>query len=177
MNPMRPYYLKNEYTKGCKILREAYNSLFENFISIVQSYTGKQNNESVADKSASGATTSSDSKMKREGDHESERMKKHKLFQPSLSSKQQHDCSGTGSNAPNYRGNSSGSSDVPNHAIEVNHTKSDMVISKSWGSWAQTLYELAMHPDKYKNSDSILEISGEFVVLKDLYPKVFVFPN
>jgi aprataxin len=141
MNPMRPYYLKNEYTKGCKILREAYNSLFENFISIVQSYTGKQNNESVADKSASGATTSSDSKMKREGDHESERMKKHKLFQPSLSSKQQHDCSGTGSNAPNYRGNSSGSSDVPNHAIEVNHTKSDMVISKSRGSWAQTLYQ------------------------------------
>jgi aprataxin len=29
-----------------------------------------------------------------------------------------------------------------------------------------------MHPEKYKNSDSILETSDEVVVLKDLYPKV-----
>jgi aprataxin len=184
MNPMRPDYLKNDYTKGCKILHEAYISLFENFASVVQSYTGKQHNESVASKSTSGATTPSDSKMKRESIHdESERMKKHKLFQPILSSKQQHE--GTRSNAPNYRGNSSGSSnapnytgnssgssDSPNHGTKGDHRKSDMVTSKSWGSWAQALYELAMHPDKYKNSDSILDISDEFVVLKDLHPKV-----
>ncbi|KAK3147550.1 hypothetical protein QOZ80_3BG0283800 [Eleusine coracana subsp. coracana] len=157
MNPMRPDYLKNDYTKGCKILREAYNSLFENFASVVQ------NDQPVSVKSASG-----DSKMKREGGHESERMKKHKLIQPILT-KQQHEC--TGSSAPNYRGNSVGSSDAPNQATKADNKKSGVVTSKSWGTWAQSLYELAMHPDKYKNSDSILEVSDEFVVLKDLYPK------
>ncbi|VVB12860.1 unnamed protein product [Arabis nemorensis] len=36
MNPNRPNYLNNDYTKGCKSLREAYTSLFEGFLSIVQ---------------------------------------------------------------------------------------------------------------------------------------------
>lgn len=36
MNPNRPNYLNNDYTKGCKTLREAYTSLFEGFLSIVQ---------------------------------------------------------------------------------------------------------------------------------------------
>ncbi|GJN31161.1 hypothetical protein PR202_gb19524 [Eleusine coracana subsp. coracana] len=121
------------------------------------------NDQPVSVKSASG-----DSKMKREGGHESERMKKHKLIQPILT-KQQHEC--TGSSAPNYRGNSVGSSDAPNQATKADNKKSGVVTSKSWGTWAQSLYELAMHPDKYKNSDSILEVSDEFVVLKDLYPK------
>ncbi|XP_062210916.1 transcription factor bHLH140 [Phragmites australis] len=170
MNPMRPDYLKNDYTEGCKILHEAYNSLFENFASVVQSdMMGNQNNGCIADKSASGATTPSDSKMKREDSHESVRMKKHKLLQPILTSKQQHKC--PGANAPNYHENSMGSSDAPNQATEADNKKSGVVASKSWGSWAQALYELAMHPEKYKNSDSILEISSEFVVLKDLYPK------
>ncbi|TVU47401.1 hypothetical protein EJB05_07001 [Eragrostis curvula] len=169
MNPMRPDYLKNDYTKGCKILREAYNSLFENFASTVQSYMRKQNNDSVADKAAASVITPSDSKMKREGSHESERMKKHKSFQPILTSKKQHE--GPGSNALNRSGTSLGSSDAPNQATEAGNKNSGAVAGKSWGSWAQALYELAMHPDKYKNSDSILEISDEFVVLKDLYPK------
>nr|VDD21478.1 unnamed protein product [Brassica rapa] len=36
MNPNRPDCLNNDYTKGCKILREAYTSLFEGFLSTVQ---------------------------------------------------------------------------------------------------------------------------------------------
>ncbi|KAJ4764212.1 Transcription factor bHLH140 [Rhynchospora pubera] len=34
MNPQRPNYLQNDYTKGCKILRDAYSSLFESFASV-----------------------------------------------------------------------------------------------------------------------------------------------
>ncbi|KAM0061235.1 putative Macro domain, histidine triad, aprataxin, aprataxin, C2HE/C2H2/C2HC zinc finger [Helianthus debilis subsp. tardiflorus] len=36
MNPKRPNCLNDDYTTGCKILREAYSSLFENFASIVR---------------------------------------------------------------------------------------------------------------------------------------------
>ncbi|XP_019089881.1 PREDICTED: transcription factor bHLH140-like isoform X3 [Camelina sativa] len=36
MNPNRPDNLNNDYTKGCKTLREAYTSLFEGFLSVVQ---------------------------------------------------------------------------------------------------------------------------------------------
>ncbi|KAL6901901.1 hypothetical protein ACP4OV_004777 [Aristida adscensionis] len=169
MNPMRPDCLKNDYTKGSKILRDAYSSLFDNFATIVQSHMGKQNNESGAEKSVSREASPNDTKMKREGSYGSERMKKHKLIPPLLTSQQQHER--TEANVPNYHDNSMVSSDAPNQAREGDRKKSGVVASKTWGSWAQSLYELAMHPEKYKNSDTILEISDEFVVLKDLYPK------
>ena len=41
---------------------------------------------------------------------------------------------------------------------------------RTWGSWAQALHQTAMHPDKHK--DAVIEISDNFVVLNDLYPKV-----
>lgn len=169
MNPMRPDCLKNDYTRGSKILREAYTSLFENFASIVQSYMGKQNNESGAEKSASARISPNDTKMKREDSHEFERMKKHKLFQPIMTAKQQHEC--TKVNAPNCHDNAMTSSAAPSQTRQVDNKRNDVVTSKTWGSWAQSLYELAMNPEKYKNSDSILETSDEYVVLKDLYPK------
>lgn len=65
MNPNRPDCLNNDYTKGCKILREAYTSLFEGFLSTVQdqSKLPKRNNQA----------TVSDS-----GEEDSERNKKYK---------------------------------------------------------------------------------------------------
>lgn len=50
MNPNRPDCLNNDYTKGCKILREAYTSLFEGFLSTVedQSKLPKRNNQATA---------------------------------------------------------------------------------------------------------------------------------
>ncbi|KAJ1297594.1 hypothetical protein BS78_01G388500 [Paspalum vaginatum] len=158
MNPMRPDYLNNDYTRGSKLLHEAYSSLFENFASIVRSHMGKVNSESGTEKSASGGTSPKDTKVKREDNHVSERMKKYKL-----------PC--TKANAPNGLDNAMTSSAVPNQTKQGNNKKSGVVTSKTWGSWAQALYELAMNPEKYKNSDSILETSDEFVVLKDLYPK------
>jgi aprataxin len=65
------------------------------------------------------------------------------------------------------------SSAVPSQTRQVDNKRNDVVTRKTWGSWAQSLYELAMNPEKYKNSDSILETSDEYIVLKDLYPKVY----
>ncbi|VAH89873.1 transcription factor bHLH140-like [Triticum dicoccoides] len=169
MNPMRPDCLKSDYTKGCKVLREAYNSLFENFASIARSYPGKQNDETSSRKSASGVISPNDSKTKREGSDDSQRTKKCKLLPSILTSSQHHERKGT--NTLSYHDNSMGSSDAPNQAREEDNKKNGAVTNKTWGSWAQSLYEVAMHPEKYKNADSILEISDEFVVLKDLYPK------
>jgi aprataxin len=171
MNPMRPDCLKNDYTKGCKILHDAYTSLFENFASIIQSHTVKQNDETPSKKSASGVISPNDSKMKRQDSHDSERAKKYKLLPPILTSRQNHEHKGT--NTGNYHDKSMGSSDTPNQAREEDGNKNGAVTNKTWGNWAQALYEVAMHPEKYKNSDSILETSDEVVVLKDLYPKVF----
>ncbi|KAM1442189.1 hypothetical protein ACFX13_010087 [Malus domestica] len=36
MNPHRPNCLNNDYSKGCKVLRECYTSLFEGFATIVR---------------------------------------------------------------------------------------------------------------------------------------------
>ncbi|KAM0830256.1 hypothetical protein ACQ4PT_066325 [Festuca glaucescens] len=169
MNPMRPDCLKNDYTKGCKILNDAYTSLFENFASIVESHTVKQNDETSSKKSASGVISPNDSKMKRQDSHDSERAKKYKLLPPILTSRQNHEHKGT--NTGNYHDKSMGSSDAPNQAREEDSKNNGAVTNKTWGNWAQALYEVAMHPEKYKNSDSILETSDEVVVLKDLYPK------
>ncbi|KAL5209444.1 hypothetical protein ABZP36_005067 [Zizania latifolia] len=143
MNPMRPDCLNNDYTNGSKILHEAYTSLFENFVSIVQSCMGK-NTERALEKPMTGVISPNDSKTKRERTHDSERTKKHKLVQPIMTS---------------------------NQAREGDSKKSTVANTKTWGSWAQALYELAMHPENYKNSDSVLEISDDFIVLNDLYPK------
>ena len=48
--------------------------------------------------------------------------------------------------------------------------KSDGNLNKTWGSWAQALHQMAMHPEKHK--DELLEISEDVIVLNDLYPKV-----
>lgn len=48
-------------------------------------------------------------------------------------------------------------------------SKLEVPTSKSWGSWAQALYHIAMHPEKHK--DKLLEVLDDVVVLNDLYPK------
>ncbi|KAM1867353.1 hypothetical protein ACFX13_010094 [Malus domestica] len=46
MNPHRPNCLNNDYSKGCKVLRECYTSLFEGFATIVRTQA-KSPKESV----------------------------------------------------------------------------------------------------------------------------------
>lgn len=54
--------------------------------------------------------------------------------------------------------------------VNTENDKPQVSTGKTWGSWAQALYHMAMHPERHK--DDLLEISDDFVVLNDLYPKV-----
>lgn len=84
MNSQRPNCLKNDYVKGCRVLRDAYASLFENFASIVrgQRYNGsvdsRPESSSPLDSVIEGTDNPghSDQKTKRGGGHESESNKK-----------------------------------------------------------------------------------------------------
>ncbi|XP_076900470.1 transcription factor bHLH140-like, partial [Bidens hawaiensis] len=101
---MNPNCLKDDYNIGCKVLREAYSSLFENFASVVRTQ-----------EKSSGCEVSN---------------KKLKVF------------------------------------VEVNESKN---MNKDWGTWAQALYKVAMHPEKHGNG--VIEVLDDVVVLNDVYPK------
>ncbi|KAM7526509.1 hypothetical protein LguiA_016411 [Lonicera macranthoides] len=136
MNPQRPNCLNDDYIKGCKVLREAYSSLFEVFASIVRS------------QEQCSLISNSDQKVKREGVYGSERNKKCKGFQDELGSS------------------------VSNSMDEIgkpDSEKSSIRTTKPWGSWAQALHQIAMHPESHKID--LIEIADDIVVLNDLYPK------
>ncbi|XP_009376416.2 transcription factor bHLH140 [Pyrus x bretschneideri] len=155
MNPHRPNCLNYDYSKGCKVLREAYTSLFEGFATILRSQAklpkGSIENlqaklpesQEHSDGASRNHFTNSDQKTKREDPHKYERSKRSKAYQD--------DTEDSNTGKPNLSNKSGGSR------------------TKSWGSWAQALYNTAMHPEKHK--DAVLEISDDVVVLNDLYPK------
>lgn len=157
MNPERPNCLNNDYSTGCKILREAYTSLFEGFASIVktQAKLPKRTVESPGFKRSEvqnhldSAPRISDQKIKRENFHESDRSKKCKGSQAEV---------GTDI------------SDSSVTKVNLSNEKCDGSAKKAWGSWAQALYNIAMQPEKHK--DDVLEISDDVVVINDLYSKV-----
>ncbi|KAK4582380.1 hypothetical protein RGQ29_025526 [Quercus rubra] len=160
MNQHRPNFLNNDYIKGCQILREAYTSLFEGFASIIrtQGKLAKVSNENL-DSNPSGAqeviegantkhSPNNDQKSKREHEHDYDRSKKCKGSQDEIGA------------------------DIPESKIgkvDKNNDKIDGSMTKAWGSWAQALHKIAMHPQTHK--DVVLEISDDVVVLNDLYPK------
>ncbi|KAK6120241.1 hypothetical protein DH2020_045932 [Rehmannia glutinosa] len=68
MNPQRPDCLKDDYVTGCKILREAYTSLFEGFVSIVKSREVIPKNDDL--KAKREAVCEPDNNKKYKGFHE-----------------------------------------------------------------------------------------------------------
>ncbi|XP_019089880.1 PREDICTED: transcription factor bHLH140-like isoform X2 [Camelina sativa] len=69
MNPNRPDNLNNDYTKGCKTLREAYTSLFEGFLSVVQDqskFPKRSNQTALSDSGSLEDTRDSGKKMSKE---------------------------------------------------------------------------------------------------------------
>lgn len=106
MNPNRPNCLDNDYIKGCKVLQDAYSSLFEGFLSIAK----------TRDKFSDRSCQNSHLELSVPGD-------------------------------------------------KISGTK-----TKLWSQWAQSLYNIAMQPEKYK--DEVLEASDDVVVLNDMFPKV-----
>ncbi|KAI3771334.1 hypothetical protein L6452_02496 [Arctium lappa] len=152
MNPKRPNCLKDDYNKGTKVLREAYLSLFENFASIVNAQEKLSDSSSVKPDSHShlDGISNCDQKVRREdGASNTERNKKLKGFIGETESKTLY------------------SVDVKENAI--NSGKKSQSLNKDWGSWAQALYSVAMHPEKHRND--VIEVSDDIVVLNDLYPK------
>ncbi|KAK1421711.1 hypothetical protein QVD17_24263 [Tagetes erecta] len=139
MNPKRPNCLKDDYNVGCKVLHEAYLSLFENFASIVKTL-----------EKSSDEFSNCDQKVRREdGVSFNEKNKKFKgLSEVGASNKL---CSVDEKQNAGSSGKTGGS------------------LNKDWGSWAQALYKIAMHPEKHKND--VIEISDDVVVLNDIYPK------
>ena len=163
MNPQRPNYLKNNYDEGCKILREAYSSLFEGFVSILkaQSTATSGNVGNIHTKQSrplnhncvrQGEHNASDQKTKRELVHDEERSKKYKGLKYEVRSVNTDSSSGKD---------------------DQDESKSKSGASKVWGSWAQALYKIAMDPEKHRND--VLEINPDVVVLNDIYPKVCNF--
>ncbi|KAL6337602.1 hypothetical protein AAG906_037195 [Vitis piasezkii] len=160
MNPQRPNCLNNDYVKGSKVLCEAYTSLFEGFASIINtqgnllegSSENLRSELSVSQDHFTGNhiknVPNHDQKIKRVGVYESETSKKCKGFQD----EHEFDCTESKEGKDN-----------------LNNEKIGRNMTKTWGSWAQSLYHIAMHPEKHK--DNLIEISDDVVVLNDLYPK------
>ncbi|XP_058000148.1 transcription factor bHLH140 isoform X2 [Hevea brasiliensis] len=158
MNPQRPNCLKDDYIKGCKILRDAYTSLFDGFLSVLRNQAKLTSKSLVSEKSLKDTScgdlrnylANGDQKTKRDGNSVSERSKKCK------GSHYEIGTDGTGSGSTQGK-------------ISNDNSKIDGSTSKSWASWAQALCHIAMHPEKHKNV--LLEISDDVAVLNDLYPK------
>ncbi|WCJ28024.1 APRATAXIN-like [Euphorbia peplus] len=155
MNPGRPNCLNDDYTKGCKILSDAYAALFNGFISTLANQdklpSGRSENfiseTLLRDTSHSGlknSETNGDQKTKRDGDCVSERSKKCKGLQNE-------------------------NADSACEKVPGDNRKIHGSASMRWSSWAQALYQIARHPEKHK--DELLEILDDVVVLNDLYPK------
>jgi aprataxin len=161
MNPQRPNCLDNNYITGCKVLRDTYTSLFEGFASVARSQEklakGSSENHGPNPSELQDYTEgvnmkhspNNDQKSKREGDRDNGRSKKCKGSRDEV-----------GADIPGCR----------TGKLEKNNDKNDGSMMKVWGSWAQALYHIAMHPERHK--DVVLEISDNVVVLNDLYPKV-----
>ncbi|CAK8569770.1 unnamed protein product [Lathyrus sativus] len=156
MNPQRPNCLNNDYEKGCKVLQDAYASLFEGFASIVKNQVQQNENpgkkflevQDQSEQRSRNHSPNTDQKSKRDADHGLEKSKKYKGSQDGF------DTTFTGSR---------------DEKIDSEHKRSDGSTRKAWGSWAQALHQIAMHPEKHK--DDLLEISEDIVVLNDMYPK------
>ncbi|KAL8196717.1 hypothetical protein R6Q57_024560 [Mikania cordata] len=122
MNPKRPNCLKDDYNIGCKVLREAYSSLFENFTSIVR----------TQEKSSDHEFSNCDKKVRKEdGACVNEKNKKLKGF----------------TDVP--ESNNLCSVDSKQNAASSGKTGGS--LNKDWGSWAQAIYRIAMNPDKHRN--------------------------
>ncbi|KAJ4845470.1 hypothetical protein Tsubulata_033911 [Turnera subulata] len=162
MNPQRPNCLNNDYSKGSEILQQAYTSLFDGFASIVRDQpklpdknpeklkSGRSDLRDWSHTSLSNHLQNGERKDKRDDDSVTERSKKCKGSQGEIDA--------------DFNGSSSKRGKVSRDPNNI-----DGSTSNSWGSWAQALYKMAMHPERHK--DELLEISDDVVVLNDLYAK------
>ncbi|KAG6521508.1 transcription factor bHLH140-like [Zingiber officinale] len=177
MNPQRPNCLNNDYVEGCKVLRNAYSSLFANFASILENQSktdSKRHVSAISSTHVEGTTITSspdsDQMAKQEAQSNPDRNKKSKVFATSGASKDKsivmndnHGHTPCNENTGNLMSSAS-----LGDAVDENrrHAK---VTKRSWGAWAQALHEIALNPEKHQNV--VMEKSDDYVVLNDMYPK------
>ncbi|KAK9124560.1 hypothetical protein Sjap_014162 [Stephania japonica] len=173
MNPQRPNFLNNDYKKGCEVLREAYSSLFNGFLSILKSSVleDKRNDQTPVSRtsesdrgSPTDSSKNSDQKIKRAVTCESEKSKKYKGPEEGLGNEQVK--SGFTEDL-----DLTCSSEAPQVKVPVKKDKGNGDASRTWSSWSLSLYHIAMHPENEKYKKEIIEISDDAVLLNDLYPK------
>lgn len=157
MNPMRPNCLGSDYTKGCRVLSEAYSSLFEGFGSILGEQN-KLNNESNG-KQVSETKDQRELNLMKQFALTDQKGKRECVNEVEMNKK----CKGP------QNENESESTDLLDRNEGQSTKKRDDSMSKAWGAWAQALYNIAMHPEKHKND--VIESLDDVVVLHDLYPK------
>lgn len=153
MNPQRPNCLKDDYVKGCNILRDAYTSLFDNFVSItrIQKYQiecGRDSNPGPSESVNKFFEAIVEHTSKRESIPDSDSNKRSKS----------NENLGSLTHGPNI--------------LEIEKQKNertDHPVKRSWGSWAQALHQVAMHPEKHEGD--VIEITDDYVVINDVYPK------
>ncbi|KAK4771294.1 hypothetical protein SAY87_031826 [Trapa incisa] len=141
MNPQRPNCLDNDYNEGCKLLRQAYTSLFEGFMSILKMHGNELKPSQMlrgSDCHLDNCKQDSDQKNKRSDEYLLENSKKSR-------------CSPVDTR--------------DGEAVKGNERSR----AKGWSSWSQALYQIAMHPERHKGD--ILELTKDVIVIKDCYPK------
>ncbi|XP_027173702.1 transcription factor bHLH140 [Coffea eugenioides] len=190
MNAQRPNCLNNDYVKGCKVLGEAYSSLFEGFASILstQGWMPKESNEKSlkSQNQIESKHHDGDQKVKREALNECMGGKKSKIFLNELKPNFSHSVDRKGNiegrknveslNEFERNKNSGGFlkelKPSASHSVDRKENldgRDDTGMNKAWGPWAQSLYQFAMHPERHRND--LREILDDVVVLDDLYPK------
>ncbi|KAG9143747.1 hypothetical protein Leryth_022869 [Lithospermum erythrorhizon] len=152
MNPQRPDCLKNDYVKGCNVLRKAYSSLFEAFVSIVRpegaSLTPTIDKSLETQDHLYRSPGKGHQKVSgREALDQPQNNKRYKGFYKELGTEVFY-------------------SDSKQEPPNIERTKG---MSKTWASYAQALHNIAMHPDRHKKD--VIELSDDVVVINDLYPK------
>ncbi|KAF9596543.1 hypothetical protein IFM89_012274 [Coptis chinensis] len=163
MNPHRPNFLNNDYNKGCNVLRKAYSSLFEGFASAVnKQITEKGCGEDLPQRQPTSDFSNNNQKIKRGATYDSERNKKCKGLDGEPGN--QHVFSESNESVC-----LSGSTSAKKRNPQLDNDNAGGETPKSWGSWAQGLHHIAIHPEKYSNV--VIEMVDDVVVLNDLYPK------
>ncbi|KAG0560402.1 hypothetical protein KC19_10G178600 [Ceratodon purpureus] len=191
MNPMRPNSLAGDYNQGCQVLRNAYSNLFKVFSSIALKNTNFSNalhkplevkdqpetkaSLKVAPKNAFTFMMQS-AKRKGSGDLDLQQKRERLVSEDSKkndegvnkeSTKTNSDVDMVDSSTAPLQQSREGKA-LESAEVTLKKSNEDRATGK-WGSWAQELRNIALHPEKH--FPAALEITKEAVVIPDKYAK------
>ncbi|KAL2630199.1 hypothetical protein R1flu_014885 [Riccia fluitans] len=183
MNPQRPNCLSNDYIEGCKILRNAYSSLFENFATVAQvkpvvadsglRKVGTRNFNTGPKLNAFQVLMQASKRKGEMGDTASKREKgeKVRVVEDGVACLRGEHAEGGQPSLPSDAGSHQGSTLAE---IQGNNSVGQQVrkkVDRKWDHWSLALYKIALHPDDAPSKNSLLEVTDSAVVMEDLYPK------